>query len=76
MMSFAEKKVERLKIVADADEKLSGRLTEFAISLQKISNPSAEEVTFYEKRSEAFIASGEIGLTKEESLELLRSRRR
>lgn len=75
-MGFAEKKLELFRIVADADEELTGKLIEFAISLQKFPEPSPEEVAFYEKRSEAFIASGEKGLTKEESLDLLKSRRR
>jgi hypothetical protein len=75
-MSFAEKKLELFRIVADADEELTGKLIAFAISLQKTHQPSAEEVAFYEKRSEEFMASGEKGLTKEESLALLGNRRR
>ena len=62
-------------MVADAGEELTGKLIEFAVSLQKTHEPSAEEVAFYEKRSDKFIASGDKGLTKEESLQLLRNRK-
>lgn len=71
-MGFAEKKVELFRIVADADEELTGKLIEFAHSLKKDCQPSAEMVAFYEKRSQDFSSAAEKGLSKEESLTKLR----
>ena len=71
-MSLAEKKIELLQIVVNADEEMTGKLIEFAYSLQNDFHPSTEAVAFYEKRRDEFFASGEKGLTKEESLSKLR----
>ena len=66
------KKVELFKIVANADEETTSKLIEYANWLQKGVQPTADEVAFYEKRSEDVFASGEKGFTKEESLTMLR----
>jgi hypothetical protein len=74
-MGFADKKVELLKIVADADEELTGKLIEFAKQQNSQQNNITEEdVEKYEKRIDDFIKSGEKGYTAVESLELLRTK--
>jgi hypothetical protein len=72
-MGFAEKKVELFQIVANADEATTSKLIEFAYSIQGQQQPSAKTISEYEKRSEDVLASGEAGITKEESLQLLRT---
>jgi hypothetical protein len=42
-MGFAEKKIELLKIVADADEELTGKLIEFARELNKSKSRFSDE---------------------------------
>lgn len=51
-MGFADKKLELFRIVADADEELSGKLIGFAISIQKTHQPSPEEAKYFENRSD------------------------
>jgi hypothetical protein len=74
-MGFAEKKVELLKIVADADEELTGKLIEFAKQQKSLEiNITEEDAKKYEKRIDDFIKSGEKGYTSDESLEMLRKK--
>ena len=71
-MSFAEKKLELIKIVTEADEDTTAKLIEFANWLQKGTEPSSEDVIHFEQKRDDFFASGEKGLSKDESLALLR----
>jgi hypothetical protein len=74
-MGFAEKKVELLKIVADADEELTGKLIEFAKQQKSLEiNIAEEDAKKYEKRIDDFIKSGKKGYTSDESLEMLRKK--
>lgn len=68
-MGFAEKKVELLKIVADADEDLTAKLIDFAQKFNQEKNVFTEaELTEFHKRRENFLQSpGEITTWEEAS---------
>ena len=72
-MGFAEKKVELFQIVANADEELTDKLLTYASTIREKYQPSDETVAAYEKRGQDIVASGEIGFTREESMQMLRS---
>jgi len=72
-MGFAEKKVELLKIVADADEETTGKLIEFANELKKKNKKfSQEELEEFNKRRDEYLKNPENVVPMEESLGRLR----
>lgn len=73
-MGFAEKKVELFRIVADADEEMTGKLIEFANQLRSRSaHFTQEERAEFERRSEEFRKNPGAGIPMEESIARLRS---
>lgn len=71
-MGLPEQTKELLQIVGNADEEAMGKIIAFARRLTGEEASAEEAVKRYEKRAADFFASGEKGLSKEESLEQLR----
>lgn len=62
------------RVIRDADEETVKNLLELIEAVQNPTSPFAEDIAKYEQRSENFIASGEKGISKKESLQLLRKK--
>lgn len=72
-MGFAEKKVELLKIVADADEETTGRLIEFANQIRNSSNYSDEELQKFHATRKKYQNSSEPTISMEDAHAYIRS---
>ncbi|MDB5208848.1 MAG: hypothetical protein JWR72_3923 [Flavisolibacter sp.] len=73
-MSTAEIKMEVMEFLVKADDEIAGELVEFTRKLAFANyTVSKEDVAKYEKRLSDFETSGEKGLSKEESLALLKA---
>ena len=72
-MSLAEQKVALMELVVNADAETTDVLLSFAQHLTgEPVPPSPEVVAAYEKRADDFYASGEKGISAEESIARLR----
>jgi hypothetical protein len=73
-MGFAEKKVELLKIVADADEELTGKLIEFAKELNKSNfNFTKEELAKFHATRNKYLVSNNKTILLEDAHAYIRS---
>lgn len=71
-MKFAEKKLGLFQIIANMNVETTDNLAHFVTSVKVNSEPTIEDIAFFEKRRDDFFASGEKGFTKQESLAMLR----
>lgn len=72
-MGFAEKKLELLKIVVDADEETTGKLIEFANQLKSHEGEfSTEEITAFQEKREEYLRKPDAASPWEESMERIR----
>jgi hypothetical protein len=76
-MGLAERKIELLEIVVNADEETTGKLIALA---QQLANEkykfSDEEIAKFEKTRDDFFASGEKGYSVEEAHAIIRNKHR
>ncbi len=77
LMGLAERKIELLEIVVNADEETTGKLIALA---QQLANEkykfSDEEIAKFEKTRDDFFASGEKGYSVEEAHAMIRNKSR
>lgn len=74
-MSISEQKLELLRIVVNADEETTAKLIAFTQELANMGQKfSDDEIAFFEKRMNDFFASGEKGITAEDSIKRLREK--
>jgi hypothetical protein len=74
-MGFAEQKVELLKIVADADEEMTGKLIEFAKQLNNDSQHfTQDELANFHERREEYLKNPESAVSWEDSMTRLRNK--
>ena len=74
-MSTAEKKLEMVKILLDADEETTGKLIEFYESINESNNDfTKEELAEFERRSEEYYKNPEIAIPWEEALSRIKMR--
>lgn len=67
-MGFAEKKLQLLQIIMNADEDTTGKLFEFATHLQPLGNRfSEEELKKFHASRQQYLENPETGLTLEET---------
>jgi hypothetical protein len=71
-MKFAEKKLGLFQIIANMNVETTDNLAHFVTSVKVNSEPTIEDIAFFEKRRDDFFVSGEKGFTKQESLAMLR----
>jgi hypothetical protein len=76
-MGLAERKMELLEIVVNADEETTGKLIALAHQLTNEKYKfSDEEIAKFEKTRDDFFASGEKGYSVEEAHDMIRNKLR
>lgn len=72
-MDLAEKKIQLLEIVVNADEEMTGKLIEFAITLAKKEKFSKEELEKFHASRHSYLSNRENSLSLEDAHKYIRS---
>lgn len=75
-MGFAEQKVELFRIVSEADEEMTGKLIDFARSLEGKAQFTDEELKKFHESREQYLQHPETAMLMEDAHEFIRSLKR